>query len=621
MFLIHPVRQRRGTLTLVTLYTGTILPLDSTPEISILSLEHFYDSFRVVPMACLRSEVLAKYNLTPDMLTGDLRVSQRTAAALSRPDVRDLVPEDNAEESENDPVSGWSERTPRDVRDPEGDVAMSQSSWTSSEDTSAVVSDADDVEQDHELFLEAYSSFKNQSGIFDSQKGLQDWFEGVERLPNSWPMARLSITLDGLVMQVEKVAMTAAMEIVASHIAPEECLPELTRLAKDLTVALALHLADLVASFLTGVLAGQTVLLFGTNTAALLQASYWVRPIFEELLYVSAHGFQGAEVEARRASNGLVKIVSGKTASAADRPAQTSSSCTSPMTILGQSLTAGVLQIWFPAHRALRVASRIQTLGGTALEFKAEHVSTAVPHVRCGIKLPDQSLNVERLLPSFPTVYQGIVRGVFRQQAGGAWFPCKTLKIFITVIMPQSSDPHHWFAAVGSREGSWPMELPNPRPLLRRVSLRTFSRMRKRTLTPHLWYKLVPNWSAGHTWQLPQLKQKLSSERNLTPATTKTWWTNLPNLMSGLPTPRDGRLHGLSWLASRGLSFPFLICTLMTFLRLWLPVTQKGMTFGCAFWRLMSTWQCGVMIMVAFGGANSSFTQYLFHMARKSAHA
>ena len=219
----------------------------------------------------------------------------------------------------------------------------------------------------------------------------------------------------------------------------------------------------------------------------------------------------------------MVKIVSGKTASAADRPAQTSSSCTSPMTILGQSLTAGVLQIWFPAHWALRVASRIQTLGGTALEFKAEHVSTAVPHVRCGIKLPDQSLNVERLLPSFPTVYQGIVRGVFRQQAGGAWFPCKTLKIFITVIMPQSSDPHHWFAAVGSREGSWPMELPNPRPLLRRVSLRTFSRMRKRTLTPHLWYKLVPNWSAGHTWlhlETPavetetQLREKFDTRNN-----------------------------------------------------------------------------------------------------------
>ena len=41
------------------------------------------------------------------------------------------------------------------------------------------------------------------------------------------------------------------------------------------------------------------------------------------------------------------------------------------------------VQICFPAHWALRVASRIQTLGGTAPEFKAEHVSTAVAHVRC----------------------------------------------------------------------------------------------------------------------------------------------------------------------------------------------------------------------------------------------
>ena len=55
-------------------------------------------------------------------------------------------------------------------------------------------------------------------------------------------------------------------------------------------------------------------------------------------------------MEARRASNGLVKIVSGKTAD----------------------------------------------LGWYCLEFKAEHVSTAAPHVRCGIKLPHPSLNVER---------------------------------------------------------------------------------------------------------------------------------------------------------------------------------------------------------------------------------
>ena len=96
---------------------------------------------------------------------------------------------------------------------------------------------------------------------------------------------------DGLILQVEKVAMTAAMEIIASHVTPDECLPELTQLAKDITVTLALHLADLVTSFLTGVLDGQAVLLFGTGTSALLQASYWARPIYEELLYASSHSY------------------------------------------------------------------------------------------------------------------------------------------------------------------------------------------------------------------------------------------------------------------------------------------------------------------------------------------
>ena len=91
VFLLNPARWQQETFTLVALYTGVILPLDATPEICILSLEHFYDSFRAAPMTSLRSVVLAKYGLMPDMLTHGLRVSQQTAAAVCRPDVRDLV--------------------------------------------------------------------------------------------------------------------------------------------------------------------------------------------------------------------------------------------------------------------------------------------------------------------------------------------------------------------------------------------------------------------------------------------------------------------------------------------------------------------------------------------------
>ena len=156
------------------------------------------------------------------------------------------------------------------------------------------------------------------------------------------------------------------------------------------------------------------------------------------------------------------------------------------------------------------------SLGVTTSEYCAEHTQTHVPNVRCNIKLPGQSIDVEHPLLRFPTVLRGIVQGVFRQQAGGAWFPCRDLKLAITVLMPQSSEPHHWFGAVACREGSWPMELPNPRPLLRPVTLRTFSRLRRLSMSPHLWGTLNPDWRSGHWWlylETPIVESAQSIER------------------------------------------------------------------------------------------------------------
>ena len=315
--------------------------------------------------------------------------------------------------------------------------------------------------------------------------------------------------------QLSKVVMTATMEIIASCRYPDYGLPSVTQLAKDVTIALALHLADLVANWLCGILDQQAVLLFNESTAC-MQASYWVRPIYEELLYSSSHAYQGSTVEAQRASNGLVKVISSKTGSDGDHVPQTSSSCISPLVVLGKSLSASVLQIWFPAHWAVRVETRLSSLGGTTSEYRAEHTQTHVPNVRCNIKLPGQSIDVEHLLQRFPTVLRGIVQGVFRQQAGGAWFPCRDLKLAITVLMPQSSEPHHWFGAVACREGSWPMELPNPRPLLRPVTLRTFARLRHLSMSPHLWGTLNPDWRSGYRWlhlETPIVESAQSIER------------------------------------------------------------------------------------------------------------
>ena len=330
-------REHGDTFTLISVRGGEAFLLNATPEIRILPLEHFYDAFRATPMRNLHPEVISAFHLSPDKVTEDLRISRQTATALIRPGVRDLDLADESEQSEMSPQA-QPKQTPRDVRDQDNDVAMSQGSWTSSEDTSAEDSCTDE-EHDQELFLEAYTSFTTKSEDAGSMQSLRRWFSSVERLPDSWPMARLAITLDGLTAQLSKVVMTATMEIIASCRYPDSGLPCFTQLAKDVTIALALHLADLVADWLCGILDQQAVLLFNESTAGMLQASYWVRPIYEELLYSSSHAYQGSAVEAQRASNGLVKVISSKTGSAGDQVPQTSSACISPLAVLGKSLS------------------------------------------------------------------------------------------------------------------------------------------------------------------------------------------------------------------------------------------------------------------------------------------
>ena len=131
LFLLHPVRYQGDTFTLISVGSGEAFQLDATPEIRtyILSLEHFYDAFRATPMRSLRPEVISAFNLSPDSVTEDLRISRQTATALIRPDVRHLVLAEEPEQKDVSPRHS-PKQTPRDVRDQDGDVAMSQGSWT-----------------------------------------------------------------------------------------------------------------------------------------------------------------------------------------------------------------------------------------------------------------------------------------------------------------------------------------------------------------------------------------------------------------------------------------------------------------------------------------------------------
>ena len=125
LFLLHPARRQQEFFTLVVLFTADSLQLD---KVRILSLDHFYDAFRTVSVMSLRTAVLNKFGLKPEVLSHDLRISKQTAAAACRPDVRDLLPEEEDVLSDGDSNPDSSHKTPRNVRDTDGDTAQSNGS-------------------------------------------------------------------------------------------------------------------------------------------------------------------------------------------------------------------------------------------------------------------------------------------------------------------------------------------------------------------------------------------------------------------------------------------------------------------------------------------------------------
>ena len=118
-----------------------------------------------------------------------------------------------------------------------------------------------------------------------------------------------------------------------------------------------------------------------------------------------------------------------------------------PLAVLGKSLSASVLQVWFPAYWAVRVETRLCSLGETTLN-----------NVRCNIKLPGQSMDVEHLLQRFPTVLRGI--------SPTSWW------CLVPLQRPQAV--HH----SSHQSGEQTRMFPNPAMLLRLLRWWTLSLMR-----------------------------------------------------------------------------------------------------------------------------------------------
>ena len=167
----------------------------------------------------------------------------------------------------------------------------------------------------------------------------------LELVPERWPLARLSFSLQKCVDHLDRVLAGCCWVVYATRANPKESLPSLRQVSKCLTMLLAVYLAKEVAAILRAILTHPTKRLYDDRTAHLLCSNYWVQPIFQELLHSSSRYNATRTGERNRPSSGLARV------SAHPRPPKKlkpSASGTRFTDWIGGICYADTLQVWFP---------------------------------------------------------------------------------------------------------------------------------------------------------------------------------------------------------------------------------------------------------------------------------
>ena len=295
--------------TLLDTSTTDTLPLNRD-FFRPLGMEHFYDSFALVSQISVRREALHLFGLREDELLPDLHITRdgvlriglgahqehrvnHVARATDRTKVSADVIQLAAHEVDTAPEQAVSEG---DASDSEGSESASDSDQN--DPPSSLVADAEQYELMQIAYAAVGKDFTGQEDLIWSEyRKLQK----LEMVPERWPLARLSFSLQTCVDHLDRVLAGCCWDVQATRTTPSESLPSLHQVAKCLTMKLA---AKEVAAILRAVLTHETKKLYNDSTVHLLCSNYWIQPIYQELLHSSSRYNATREGERKRPSSG-----------------------------------------------------------------------------------------------------------------------------------------------------------------------------------------------------------------------------------------------------------------------------------------------------------------------------
>ena len=114
--------------------------------------------------------------------------------------------------------------------------------------------------------------------LLDGHEKLQE----LVHLPRTWPLARLTIPLEGLSKQIDR--LLEDFQILAANRYPEAHNGRVSQTVTHLTWILAEHLADTIAWLMRSILSHDSEILFDKDTQLLLIPKFWLLPLHREFL-------------------------------------------------------------------------------------------------------------------------------------------------------------------------------------------------------------------------------------------------------------------------------------------------------------------------------------------------
>ena len=183
-------------------------------------------------------------------------------------------------------------------------------------------------------------------------------------LPRTWPLGRLTIPLEGLIKQIDRLLEGYCFQILATNQHPEAHNAKVLQTATHLTWILAEYLADTIAWLMRSILGHDSKILCDKDTQQLLTPKFWVLPLYRELLNSARRIRPSPSSETARGCTGLVKVIckenkeqKGKRKYHAGTPHPNDRGGFTQW--FGSCSLITTLYVWFPACWAPMVAERL----------------------------------------------------------------------------------------------------------------------------------------------------------------------------------------------------------------------------------------------------------------------